>query len=232
MTPSERSYKSIVFDLDGTLVDSYLALTRAINRARGEFGIDELSGEQIRLMVGEGVEILLERAFAPHPLPDGARDLFENTYDEICCEESRILDDVERTLAILTDRGFPMAVCTNKPTGFSVKILRHLNLAGHFRAVVGPDLAGTRKPDGAHLLHALSFLGAGPDEALYVGDMVLDVLAARNAGMDVAVVATGSCSASELVSADPDYFLGRFSDVLDVLHASEPERGPHGDWPA
>ena len=97
------------------------------------------------------------------------------------------------------------------------KILAHLGLAPHFRAIVGPDLAGARKPEAQHVLHTLSATECKPDDALFVGDMPIDVHAARNSGIDVAVVPTGSSSSEQLRAAQPDHYLDRFSDLLKIV---------------
>src|SRR5436309_6710709 len=91
-------YRAVIFDLDGTLVDSYAALTEAVNYARRQHGLDELSAARIREFVGDGLHKLLERAFDNERVPRGARDAFETRYDEICCAESKVLADVEATL--------------------------------------------------------------------------------------------------------------------------------------
>jgi len=214
MTPR---YRAVIFDLDGTLVDSYAALTEAVNYARRRQGLHELSAVRIRDFVGDGLEKLLERAFGTPDLPRGAKDDFENRYDEICCEESRVLVDVEATLEELHALGVLMAVCTNKPTSFSRKILEFLNLAPYFCAIVGPDLAGARKPEAQHLLHTLAATNVGPDDALFVGDMPIDVQAARDSGIEVAVVVTGSSSFEQLKASKPDHYLDRFSDLLVLV---------------
>jgi phosphoglycolate phosphatase len=210
-------YRAVLFDLDGTLVDSYAALAEAVNFARREHGLESLEEDEIKSFVGDGLETLLQRAFHRLDVPRTVHAAFESRYDEICCKESKVLEDVETTLEELGRRGVIMAVCTNKPTGFSKKILDFLDLSRHFRAIVGPDLAGARKPDARHVLHTLDATGCGPDDALFVGDMPIDVRAARNSGIDVAVVATGSSSAGQLAAAEPDHFLDRFSDLLKLV---------------
>jgi len=110
-----------------------------------------------------------------------------------------------------------MAVCTNKPTFFSKKILDFLDLSRHFASIVGPDLAGARKPEARHLLVTLTSVGCDPSAALFVGDMPIDVCAARNSGIDAAVVATGSSSREQLAAAEPDHFLERFSDLVKLV---------------
>lgn len=210
-------YSAVVFDLDGTLVDSYDALTDAVNHCLAHFHRPALSRGQIRDYVGEGVEVLLSRCFSPEPVPADAGRVFEERYDEVCCDQSRILAEVSQTIAALATGGIRMGVCTNKPTSFSRKILEHLGVAGQFESIVGPDLAGARKPDARHVEYVLETLHAEPSNALFVGDMPIDVHAARNAGLDVAVIATGSASAESLQRESPDFFLKRFSELVEIV---------------
>lgn len=217
MTAETLRYRSVLFDLDGTLVDSYAALAEAVNYARREHGLHELSAARIRDFVGDGMERLLQRAFDITHVPPSIRIAFERRYDEICCGESKVLAEVELTLEELAEAGVVMGVCTNKPTAFSKKILQFLGLAKHFRAIVGPDTAGARKPEAAHVLRTLEAMLCGIDGALLVGDMPIDVHAARNAGIDVAVIASGSSSAEQLVASRPDHLLDRFSDLVKLV---------------
>lgn len=216
-------YQAVLFDLDGTLVDSYAALAEAVNHARRMHELGDLPPDQIRDLVGDGLEKLLQRAFELEEVPPSVREAFESRYDEICCGESRVLEGVEATLIELTRLGVPMAVCTNKPTGFSRKILDFLGLATHFRAIVGPDVAGARKPSAQHVLRTLEEADCDRRGALFVGDMPIDVEAARNSGIDIAVVVTGSSSYDQLVSAKPDHVLERFSDLVALVG-----HGAHG----
>jgi phosphoglycolate phosphatase len=216
MTSALR-YRAVLFDLDGTLVDSYTALTEAVNHARRGEGLQPLTSLQIREFVGDGVDRLLQRAFERDEVSRSIVAAFETRYDEVCCEESRVLADVAATLAQLDELGVEMAVCTNKPTVFSKKILDFLGLSKHFRAIVGPDLAGARKPDAKHLAVTLESVRCTTEEALFVGDMPVDVRAARNSGIDVAVVATGSSTREQLVATEPDHFLERFSDLMKIV---------------
>jgi len=216
MTASLR-YRAVLFDLDGTLVDSYTALSEAVNHTLRKHGLQELSSERIRGLVGDGVETLLQRAFDQSEVPHSVVDAFESRYDEVCCAESKVLAEVGATLEQLAELGVEMAVCTNKPTVFSKKILDFLGLSRHFRAIVGPDLAGARKPDAKHLTFTLQSVRCGRGEALFVGDMPIDVRAARNSGIDVAVIPTGSSTREQLAASDPDHFLEHFSDLLRIV---------------
>jgi phosphoglycolate phosphatase len=210
-------YRAVLFDLDGTLVDSYAALADAVNFARRSHGHADLPEGRIREFVGDGLQTLLKRAFGNADVPQTAVDAFEQRYDEICCGQSRLLDDVLETITQLDALGIAMAVCTNKPTAFSTKILEHLELARFFRSIVGPDAAGARKPEARHVIHALEATGCGEEHALFVGDMPIDVRAARNAGIAVAVVTTGSSTLEELREAGPDHILERFSHLVGVV---------------
>lgn len=210
-------YPAVVFDLDGTLVDSYAALTEAVNHARRTHGLDALTAERVRELVGDGIERLLQRAFERADVPRSVFESFEARYDEVCCKGSRVLADVEDTLAELSGLGVRMAVCTNKPTVFSRKIIDYLGLGPYFRSVVGPDLAGARKPDARHLLYTLDALDCTPADTLFVGDMTVDVQAARNSGIAVAVIPTGSSSPEQLRSSAPDYFLERFPELVPIV---------------
>ena len=213
---SSLRYHAVLFDLDGTLVDSYAALTEAVNFALRQHGLDELPAETIREYVGSGLEMLLDRAFEGK-VPVTATDAFESRYDEICCEQSRVLNDVEATLAALSALNVSMAVCTNKPTAFSRKILEFLNLASFFEAIVGPDLAGARKPQAQHVRRTLEATKCAPEDALFVGDMPIDIEAAHNSGIDAAVVATGSSTSSALKAANPDHYLDRLADLVEIV---------------
>jgi phosphoglycolate phosphatase len=210
-------YRAVLFDLDGTLVDSYAALAEAVNYARRQQGLEPLGETRIKEFIGDGLDKLLQRAFDTTAVPNGVQEAFESRYDEICCAESKVLADVEATLERLASLDVAMAVCTNKPTCFSRKILEALGLARHFRAIVGPDLAGARKPEAQHLLCALDATGVATGDALFVGDMPIDVQAARNSGIDVAVVPTGSSSTEQLREAKADHYLDRFSDLLRIV---------------
>jgi len=210
-------YRAVLFDLDGTLVDSYAALAEAVNYARRQHGLDDLSTDAIREFVGYGLEKLLQRAFDCDAVPPSATEAFEARYDEICCTESHVLDDVEATLRALNHIGVAMAVCTNKPTAFSRKILEFLNLAPFFCAIVGPDAAGARKPEAQHVLRTLEATHCSPAEALFVGDMPIDVQAAHNSGLAAAVVATGSSTSSALKAAGAEHYLDRLADLVQIV---------------
>jgi phosphoglycolate phosphatase len=214
-------YDTVIFDLDGTLVDSYQALLTSVNHTRGAFGLAPLSLAEVRSMVGDGLGVLLERTFAPGSVPPEAQSVFEQHYDTVCCSESRLLDGVAATIEQLHASGTRMGICTNKPTSFSRKIVEHLGLAVSLGAVVGPDEAGAKKPDGRHVLVTIDRAEGNRESALFVGDMTIDVEAARNAGIAVAVIPTGAVGLETLRAAGADYVLERFSDLQQIVLGTE-----------
>jgi phosphoglycolate phosphatase len=211
------AFRYVVFDLDGTLIDSYQALTLALNRAGEPYLPKPLEVSEVRLLVGEGVERLLQKTFSITQVPDSLISSFEQEYERVCCDESRLLDDVQQTLDDLAALDVVMGVCTNKPTNFSRQIIEHLGLAAHLPVVVGPDRAGARKPDPAHVLRTIAEMNGNVSQSLFVGDMPIDVDAARNANIPVATIATGSASIEELRARQPDYMLDRLSDLVAIV---------------
>jgi len=210
-------YDTVVFDLDGTLVDSYDALHASVNHTRRECGLDPLPMATVKSMVGDGLASLLERVFAPEDVPADAQRIFEEHYETVCCSASRLLDGVAETLERLHSAGATMAVCTNKPTSFSVRIIEHLGLDVFVPVVLGPDAAGARKPAAEHVNATIERAGGNVERALFVGDMTIDIEAARNAGIDVAVIPTGAVGIETLRAASADYYLDSFSDLQRIV---------------
>ena len=207
--------RCILFDLDGTLVDSYDAIAESLNAARSAFGLSSYTRQEVIKMVGHGLENLMEKALGPDRVAEGV-GIFREHYREISLPGTRLLAGVEATLETLRDRGYALAVITNKPATFSRKILDHLGVGHLFPVLYGPDLAPP-KPDPEMVSRSLSDLGFSPDEAVLVGDMRVDLDTARNAGIPFYAVATGSDSREDLAAAGPDRLLDRFEDLLSLF---------------
>jgi len=189
--------RGIVFDLDGTLVDSYAAITESLNHARIHFALAPLTTAEVRRRVGRGLEVLIEELVGPRRVESGVR-LFREHYAAVFRERTSALAGARETLRELRVRGYRMAVASNKPARFSTPILEQLGMLSSLDDVQGPDLAGSTKPEPAMLRNSLSALGLVPRQALYVGDMVLDVETAARAGLPVVLVCGGSSTADEL----------------------------------
>ncbi len=208
--------RGIVFDLDGTLIDSYEAIAESLNHALTAASLPPLSSEQVRAMVGEGLETLIGKAMGASRVEEGVRS-FRAHYDRICLEKTSLLPQVKHTLAALDDRGYRMAVATNKPSYFAWRLLEGLHVRRHLVCVFGPDMVENRKPDPEMILRSMERLGVSAAETLCVGDMDVDIRAARAAGVPIVVVPTGSRSAESLRAAGPDLLLESFRDLLEIL---------------
>jgi len=188
---------AVVFDLDGTLIDTAPDLHAATNHALVLAGRETITLDQCRELIGEGLKRLIEKGLEVTGTPiegkqlDGLVAAAFAHYAGHLTDNSKIYDGVIEVLEALTAADVPLAVCTNKPAGFSNRILAELGLAPYFQSVVGGDSFPVRKPDPAHLLGALAPFGVAAKDAIMVGDSKTDVAASRNAGVPVVVVSYG-----------------------------------------
>lgn len=212
-------FSSVIFDLDGTLVDSAPDLCGVVNQMLEEHGRAQLALADIRKMVGDGAAKLIERGFGatgglPAPLPDLTKH-FIALYERRIADETRPFPGVVDTLAKLEDAGLRLGVCTNKPTGLTNKLLDALDLSRFFGTVAGGDVP-FRKPDPRHVRLVMEALGGEPATTLMVGDSANDVAAARGAGVPVVVVSFGyTTTPPEKLGADR--LIQRFDELLALI---------------
>jgi phosphoglycolate phosphatase len=228
-TGSAGSGLAIVFDLDGTLVDSVGDIVGAANRLLAEEGRPTLSLDQGRAMVGEGAAALVERAFAvtgPEPGPEALAELvtrYRVIYERYPLVETTVYPGVTETLTELAEGGAIMGVCTNKPHDISLVVLAELGLDGYFAAALGGDALDVRKPDPVHLTSVLDAMGAGSRRAIHVGDSPTDVAVARNAGVPVIAVSYGYSRVAP-ADLDADVLIHEFSALpgaIASIHAGD-----------
>jgi phosphoglycolate phosphatase len=183
----------VVFDLDGTLIDSRRDLADAANALIVEHGGSPLSVDTIAGMVGEGAALLVRRALAAAGSRlDIERDLrrFLELYDERLLGHTKLYDGTREMLEALAAHS-TLAVLTNKPQHHTDEILRGLDVVRYFRWVLGGDTAHGRKPDPAGLRYLMSAAGAPAAETLMVGDSAIDLKTARAAGVAICLVRYG-----------------------------------------
>ena len=187
-------FSLIVFDLDGTLIDSKRDLANATNALLVECGAAPLAEERIGGMVGDGAATLIARAFEASGVerPSDALDRFLAIYGAHLLDHTRPYPDVPQALDELAGRA-ELAVLTNKPLASTRRILDGLSLARHFApdAVIGGDGPFPRKPDPAGLRYLMARVGAGPADAVLVGDSSIDLRTARAAATPVYLVRYG-----------------------------------------
>jgi len=188
------SIRLVVFDLDGTLIDSRRDLADSVNALLGELGAAALDLDVVTGMVGEGAAVLVQRALAASALPPdtpGALDRFLAHYSERLTTHTRPYPGIPDALDGLRSEGLVLAVLTNKPQRATRQILERLGLAGWFSTVIGGDTAAGRKPDPAGLLSIAAAMRTAPRETLLVGDSAIDLQTAHRAGTAICLARYG-----------------------------------------
>ena len=199
MTPADLPLASatIVFDLDGTLVDTAPDLVSTLNLLLAREGIAALPLSDARDMIGHGARALIARGFAAAGAPLDERKLsalfvdFIDHYLAHIADESRPFPGVLAAMDALAAEGARLAVCTNKRTDLSVALLDALDLTRRFAAIVGADAAPAPKPAAAHLITTIERAGGRVERAVMVGDSASDAGAARAAGVPLVLVSFG-----------------------------------------
>lgn len=220
--------RGVIFDLDGTLVDSYEAIATSVNAARAAFNLEPLEAEEIRRRVGRGLEALMADVLGPGREDVGAQ-IFRERYAQVFAGSTRPLENARETLKALHERGYRLTVASNKLARFGKPILEQFGMARWIVSVEGPDTAGAVKPDPAMIRRCLRAMGVERQEALYVGDMLLDVETASRAGVGVVLVHGGSSNRAELLDTGAPV-LESLSGLLDLLPPLGGVQG-NGDTP-
>lgn len=189
----DKTTLQVIFDLDGTLIDSAPDLHAAVNRMLGDLGLAPLSLPEVRRMVGDGAGALISRVLAargvdPALQPQALR-AFLSCYAEDPVKHTKVYPGVREALVRLGEAGLGLSLCTNKPEAPTREVLKRLELASHFVQVVGGDTFPFRKPDPRVLQHLLGDTPA--QQAVLVGDSEVDAATASAAGMPFVLVSYG-----------------------------------------
>src|SRR5258707_10895306 len=215
--PNFSSMRMLIFDLDGTLIDSKLDLIRSVNAMLLEMGRERLHEDTISGYIGHGAPQLVSRALgnnAPEAERERALKFFLAHYEEHKLDSTCAYPGVPEALEQLA--ALPMAILTNKPERVSKRILEGLGLAKYFRSVYGGNSFETKKPDPLGALTILRGLGAAPAEAMLIGDSEVDVQTARNAGTFAAAVNYGF-GTHDRAAHPADIYLNSLSDLVPLL---------------
>jgi phosphoglycolate phosphatase len=215
--------RAVIFDLDGTLVDTAPDLMRATNHVLEGLGRRPIGMDEVRVFVGHGARALLTRGLAAtgglpenYDLePDYRR--FVDYYSQNIAVGSVVFPGLISLLERLRSEGFALGVCTNKLEGLSVRLLDALDMTKYFGAVVGPDTLGVAKPDPRPFHEAVARLGLPSKSAIMVGDSETDILTARNAGVPVIGVPFGY-TPRPVSEFGPDRMIGHFDEAYEVIH--------------
>jgi 2-phosphoglycolate phosphatase len=209
--------KAALFDFDGTLADSFAAITASTNHVRESYGLPPLPESEVRGYVGYGLPHLME-TLVPVASTAEAVARYRAHHKTAMLAGTQLMPGVAQTIPELARRGFRMAVCSNKRVEFTRQLVDALGLGPYFAAVLGPEDVGDRpKPDPAMLLEGLTRLKVSPAEAVYVGDMGVDVHTAKAAGVPAWLVLGGAAGHESATAAEPNRVLTGFADLLNLL---------------
>jgi phosphoglycolate phosphatase len=210
------AFGAVLFDFDGTLIDSYPAITASVNHVRAGYGLPPLPEAEVRRHVGRGPAYLLG-----HTVPRGDVDAdvaaYRAHHPAVLRGGTRLLPGAADALRRLHRRGLLQGICSNKPVAFTRELVAFLGVADCLDVLLGPEDVDRPKPAPDMLRAALSRLGVAAADTLYVGDMVVDIDTARAAGVTVWVVATGSDERDTLARASPGRILRDLHELPGLL---------------
>ncbi|MFL6212696.1 MAG: phosphoglycolate phosphatase [Blastocatellia bacterium] len=214
----------LLFDLDGTLIDSLGDLAASINLMLRDLDRPPLSAEQVAAFIGNGIPTTVRRALvATHPnqeppdpaLHELAIEAVHRHYATQMLNTTRLFPHVVETLEHFS--GKRLGVVTSKEVRFTEFLLDHFGIAKYFKAIVGGDTTAARKPDPQPVLEALRMLDGPATEAVMIGDSEIDVIAGRSAGTQTCAVTFGYRSAEQLRVTEPDAMIDRFEQLQEVI---------------
>jgi len=216
----------LLFDLDGTLVDSAPDLALAVNRTLIDLDKTEFDQDIIHHWVGNGAKVLIERALSGShiinkqldtALIEDALAIFLAHYQQCLCIESTLYDDVKEGLCTLKAVGFRLAIITNKPAEFIQPILTGLGIDNIFELLIGGNTLAERKPHPAPLFHALEQLNVTAEQCLMIGDSKNDILAAKAANIDSVGLTYGYNYGEDINNYQPQWCFDNFNELLTLL---------------
>jgi phosphoglycolate phosphatase len=220
---------TIVFDLDGTLVDTAPDLISTLNLILAQEGMPPVDYDAARRMIGGGARGMIERALAAEGRVCSKAELdrlfgaFIEHYAAHIADRSRAFPKVEAALEYLADEGHRLAVCTNKLEWLSVRLLDMLKLSRHFAAICGQDTFGVQKPDPQMLRLTIQRVGGEPGQAIMVGDSGTDIRTSRAADVPVIAVDFGY-SEVPIATLRPDRIIGSFGDLPAAIREIAADR--------
>ena len=217
-------FHSVTFDLDGTLLDTVGDLAEASNRMLRELGLPTYGEDEIRLFIGRGINVLVERCLT-RPEPPTAEQLdraisaFKRHYAEVNGQFTDLYPGVLEGLLAWQATGLPMAVITNKAAAFTEPLLERKGLRGFFSVVVSGDTTAHKKPHPEPVFHACRVMGSTPERNLHIGDSIHDIHAAKAAGSAAYCVPYGYNEGQAVRAADCDALVGDLGEALRLARA-------------
>lgn len=218
------SPKLVLFDLDGTLVDSVPDLVQAVNRMQAQLGLPERQERDVRHWIGHGIEPLVARALTGDmhgkPTPDllnRALVLFDRAYHEVNGRETRVFDGVFSGLVHIRSLGVPVGLMTNTPRAYTLPLLDETGLRPYFDTIQCGDDLPLKKPNPAPLIYAAGWFKVHPNDGLMVGDSISDLNAARAAGFSIICTRYGYNHGEDISDYHPDALVDSLESLRDLV---------------
>jgi phosphoglycolate phosphatase len=215
----------IIFDFDGTLINSIPDLTLAINKMLLHYNISPLTVEHVTPFIGNGAKPLVKRALEysmPHKeisqeYLEEAFEIYFSAYQDVTCNETYMYPGVLETLNYLDNKGYNMVICTNKPFGFIEPILDKLSIKQFFKYWIGEDSLSHKKPNAVPLFHLSDKLNTIVEKCIMIGDSKNDILAAQNADMESIGVSYGYNYNENISDYNPTIVVDSFTELQDLF---------------
>ena len=220
-----KTKELIIFDFDGTLINSIPDLTLAVNKMLFFYDLLPLTIEQVTPFIGNGAKPLVKRALEcamdsttlSTNLLDEAFNVYFSAYKEVTCIETYMYPGVIETLNYLRDKGYKMVICTNKPFNFIEPILDKLSIKTFFTQWIGEDSLPQKKPDATPLLHLANEMNTPIDKCIMIGDSKNDILAAKNSNMESVGVSYGYNYNEDISDYNPSIIVDNFAELQDLF---------------
>ena len=212
--------KLVIFDLDGTLIDAYEAIEKSLNYTLKILGYESIGFSAVHKAVGGG-DVNFIKTFVKNKHVEKALKIYRQHHKSALLTYTCTIPYAKRMLKSLKKRNFRLAVATNRPEKFSLILLNHLGINNYFDLITCAGTMEEFKPEPTLLLRILKELKINSDEALYVGDMTVDIYAGKNAGIRTIAVMSGSSSETELKKAKPHKLISSIAELTNLEQIKE-----------
>jgi len=213
---NDNRIKGVIFDLDGTLIDSFQAIYLSFRYTYESLGLTPLSYEEVKGVIGYGLNHSFRDLLGEERVPQAIR-LFREKYEEVFRSHTHLLKDARNVLEGLYGRGTKLAVATNKLGRFAREIFRHFGMEGLFAAIVGDQDVTQNKPHPEMLIRAIHEMDLPKEAVIFVGDSGIDIQTGKNAGVRVFAVPTGLATREDLEKVRPAKLLNGLADLLNYV---------------